>query len=181
MPGGDYGIRADQGHAASRNIKTQVLVEVHMHDRAYRGRDGIADVSWWADAAYVFPVRRGGAEPEWIVFRLSVARIALEWITIGKGRGVLDAGVPLSPAVLVELNAAGSRAISNVADGHRATQGIDVDGARPEIGAVGGGECIGVIAQIHFQAVSRRKTRSGKMENQEFGSPRSRRGRWIKA
>ena len=119
MPGGDHGIRADQGHAASRNIKTQVLIEVHMHDHAYRGLDGIADISRGADAAYVFPIRRRGAEPEWIVFRFRVARIALEWITIGKSRGILDAGVPLSPAVLVELNAAGSRAIGDVADGHR--------------------------------------------------------------
>src|SRR5690348_2649639 len=45
MPGGDHGIRADQGHAASRNIKTQVFIEIHMHDHAYRRLDGIADVS----------------------------------------------------------------------------------------------------------------------------------------
>ena len=176
---GNDGIRTDQRHAAGGDIELEVLIEVHVHDHADGGLDRVADVSARSDAGDVFPVGRRVAEPERVVLRLGIARIAQERIAVGQSRGILNAGMPLASAILIELNTARRRAVGDVADGHPARQREHVDRARPEIRSIGGGKNVSVVAEVDFDAIVGRQARPREMQNQKARSTGSRRRRRI--
>ncbi|MDV7391642.1 hypothetical protein RZS08_09830, partial [Arthrospira platensis SPKY1] len=77
----------------------------------------------------------------------------------------------LAAAVAVDLHAAAGRAAGDVADRHQAAgEGVEVDRPRPELAAVGGGEQVGVVAQIDFQPIACRQADVLEMKDDELGA-----------
>jgi hypothetical protein len=78
--------------------------------------------------------------------------------------------VLLAAAVLVELDAAGRRAVGDVADRRQAAgQHVNVDRPRVEFGAVGASEDIRVVTEVDLESVVGGQADVAKVQDDELG------------
>ena len=143
-------VGVDQGYAAARD-----LVALDRDDDPHAASDPGPDVGWIGHPSHVLPVRGFGSVPERVVLRLGVNRVLQERVTVRQGGRILDPRVSLPATVAIELDAPGGGTAGDVADRNEAArQRIDVDRTGPELGAVGRGEDVGVVAQVDLEPVA---------------------------
>ena len=142
VSGGDHQIGTDERNRARRQ-----MTAVHVQDHADTARYRVTNVSGRRDAGDVLPIGWRMAEPERVVLRLGIGRITEERIAVRQCRRILLTCMPFAASVPVQLDRACRGAVSDVPDRHQAAgQSVNVDGTRPELGAVGRCEYICAVA-----------------------------------